>query len=255
MSIETVADHRRILVEGTFNFRDTGGYRAATGRTRWGKLFRSDALHELTAAGRAALADRAVGVIVDLRTTEERGTAPSELAGLGAVVHHTPIFDSTPASPDIRLDDIYADMIDQHGTRLAEAVGLIAASGADPVVVHCTAGKDRTGLVIALAQLAVGVDEDDVITDYVATEQHLRGEWADRMLARYTAAGHSVPPEIRTVLTASPAPLIEHVIERLHDKWSSPRDYLLAHGRTETEIRTLTALLVDTAENVERNPR
>ncbi|MFC6012928.1 tyrosine-protein phosphatase [Nocardia lasii] len=253
--MRTDTDHRRVLVEGTYNFRDTGGYRAAAGRTRWGKLFRSDALHALTDAGRTALTDRAVGVIIDLRTTEERRTAPSELTGLGAVVHHAPIFDTTGTTADARLDDIYAAMIEQRGTRLAGAVGLIAASGTSPVVVHCTAGKDRTGLVIALAQLAAGVEPEDVVTDYVATEQHLRGEWADRMLARYTDAGHEVPPAVRTIFTASPAPLITQIIERLDERWGSAREYLLAHGRTEAEIDSLTALLVDTDDTFERTPR
>ncbi|MFP3381581.1 tyrosine-protein phosphatase, partial [Bacillus sp. SIMBA_069] len=79
-----------------------------------------------------------------------------------------------------------------HGTQLATAVRLIADSGEDPVLVHCTAGKDRTGLVVALALLAAGVDREDVVADYAQTADNLAGPWADAMLERMRAAGATV---------------------------------------------------------------
>ncbi|HCM51314.1 MAG TPA: protein-tyrosine-phosphatase, partial [Microbacterium sp.] len=165
---------RRHAVAGLYNLRDTGGYRAAGGTSRWGKLLRSDALHRIDATGRDRLAEIGVAHIIDLRGGDERATAPSAVDGLEVTVHHLPVFDdadpAAQATTHVGLVPVYDHIVDERGAQLVDAIRvIIAADDDDAVLVHCTAGKDRTGLVVAFALAAAGVDRDDVVADYAAT--------------------------------------------------------------------------------------
>ncbi len=251
MSItDPLTSERKLPVAGTYNLRETGGYRAGPAKTRWGKLYRSDALHSLTLTGRESISDLGVRLIVDLRSAGEIEREPTLL-----LKHHSqlvrivrvPIFpetsETTEPSGEINLAQIYDHMVVDLGTALARAVGLIADSGEDPVLVHCTAGKDRTGIVIALTLLAVGVSREDVIDDYTRTEANLAGEWTERMLAGIAAHGYAPTPEVVELVSASPAWAIERVIDRIEREWGSAEQYLLAHGLTPRQLRTLRTTL------------
>jgi len=185
---------RRHAVAGLYNLRDTGGYRAAGGTSRWGKLLRSDALHRIDATGRDRLAEIGVAHIIDLRGGDERATAPSAVDGLEVTVHHLPVFDdadpAAQATTHVGLVPVYDHIVDERGAQLVDAIRvIIAADDDDAVLVHCTAGKDRTGLVVAFALAAAGVDRDDVVADYAATAENLRGEWSDAMTAVFEQRG------------------------------------------------------------------
>ncbi len=259
MTTQALADAtptRHIVLDGTYNLRDTGGYPAApegdaAGTTRWGVLLRSDALHRLTDADLTALAGRGIRHVVDLRDDTEVRSAPSRLDGLDVEVQHLPVF--AGAAPQallggsIGLEQLYDAMVDEHGPNLARAVAAIARTDGGAVIVHCTAGKDRTGLVVALALRAVGVPLDVVATDYAASAGHLAGDWADAALAAVAALGHDVPAEVVDLVTASPAPLVASLLARLEAEHGSVADYLLARGATADDLGRLRALLVEPA--------
>jgi len=248
MTLVPSANTRLRPVEGTYNLRDTGGYAATGGETRWGKLFRSDALHALTDASRAQIDELGIEYVVDLRDESELRSAPSRLDGLGLTIVHTPIYPQAPAFgslEEVTLASLYRVMIAEYGDNLTRAVRVIARSGDDPVLVHCTAGKDRTGLVVALALLAVGVDKDDVIADYAATEQNLAGEWAATMLARLVAGGVAATPVIEHIVSASPPELIAETIGQIEKDFGSAEQYLAAHGFTPGELDALRHALVE----------
>jgi protein-tyrosine phosphatase len=263
-------------VEGTYNLRDTGGYRTSDGATRWGKLLRSDALHQLTDTSRESLADLGIALVIDLRDESELLSAPSQLDGLGLTVVHAPIYPTrtvggaisgagehssaggVQASPadghasvldglgDVTLRGLYRTMLTDNGNNLARAVQLIARAGDAPVLVHCTAGKDRTGLVVALSLLAVGVSREDVVADYSVTEQNLAGEWVEVMLSRIVEFGVTATPAIRELMSASPPALIEEAIDLVIAQHGSVENYLLDHGLTHADLDLLRAALVDT---------
>lgn len=240
---------RRHVVPGLYNLRDTGGYRAATGTSRWGKLFRSDALHRIDDTGRARLAELGVTHVIDLRGSGERLAAPSALEGIDATVHHLPVFDD--ASPDAQvakltaLEPVYAHMVDERGPQLARAIKVIADAGADDaVLVHCTAGKDRTGLVVAFALRAAGVDRDEVVADYAATADNLRGEWADAMLQGLVERGYELTPAMVELIVDSPAAIIEALLGRIDAEYGSMAAYLQAQGLTASDLDRLTAALI-----------
>jgi protein-tyrosine phosphatase len=252
MTLVPSANTRLHTVEGTYNLRDTGGYATPGGQTRWGKLFRSDALHALTDDSRSRLDELGIEYIVDLRDDSELLTSPSQLDGLGVTVVHSPIYPQTPSFSsvgvvgEVTLASLYRLMISEYGGNLARAVRVIARSGADPVLVHCTAGKDRTGLVVALALLAVGVDKGDVIADYAATEENLAGEWAATMLARIVGGGIATTPVIEHLISASPPELITESIEQIERDFGSAAGYLAAHGFAPSDLDALRDALVDT---------
>lgn len=240
--------NRPFPVEGTYNFRGMTGYMGADGRVRSGKLFRSDALHRLSDAGRARLNDLGIGLVIDLRDRTELEKSPSRLDGLDVEVCHNPIFDegNVPGSREITtLLDIYLLMVRNHAPRLAGAVRLIADSDTTPVLVHCTAGKDRTGLVIALALLAAGVDREQVILDYTASEENLRGEWSEAMLAAVSGHPdfHTAGSELRSIISASPASVLRTALELVDELHGSPAGLLKTHGFSDDDLARLTRVL------------
>ena len=239
---------RHVALDGTFNLRDIGGYPAATGVTRWGRLYRSDALHQLSASDRSELARRGVALVIDLRDDNERLAFPSALDGLDARVSHNPVF-SSPASSfiaaDARLDDLYDDVIENSGARLVSAIRLISQAGDSAVLVHCTAGKDRTGLVVAFALLAAGVEPESVVADYAQTEKHLPVELLDAIVARLRA--ETVPDAVNLdeLVRLSPATALERILDRVEREHSSVLGYLHHHGLTPGELDDLRRVIVD----------
>lgn len=249
-AVQVGTARRRLLdVPGTYNLRDTGGYAARGGVTRWRRLLRSDALHQVDDAGRAVLADLGLGVVIDLRGEDERAAQPSALDGLGHRTVLLPIENgsSTSVIEAFDLAAIYAEFVEGHGPILTAAVRAIAAAGDTPTLVHCAAGKDRTGLTVALALTAVGVDREDVVADYEASGPHLAGEWLDGLTTRITQSGVTVPPAVVTALGASPAELLRTTLADLDRLHSGPVGYLRAHGMTDAELDALHTALVEPA--------
>lgn len=239
---------QRLPVPGTYNFRDVGGLPAATGRVRERVLFRSDGLHALGEAGRAALADLGVGTVIDLRDEYEAEYQPDDLDGLDVEVLRLPVFEGSGASQRpgvITLEALYERIVTQHAAVVVQAIREIAASDGQAVLVHCTAGKDRTGIVTALTLLAVGVDREDVVADYARTEANLAGEWLDGMVELMGRFGIADRPEVRMLLGGSPPEALEGVLERLERDHGSVRDYLLASGLSLDELARLERLLVE----------
>lgn len=238
----------RIPVPGTYNFRDVGGMPAQNGRVRNGVLFRSDGLHRLGADGRAELRRLGVGIVIDLRDENEAAFMPDDLDGLDVEVLRLPVFEGSGASQGaegISLDALYERIITQHAPIVVNALREIASAGERSVVVHCTAGKDRTGIVVALALLAVGVDRETVIEDYARTEANLAGEWLEEMVSMVSRYGVPDTPELRVLMGGSPREAIEGVIETIERAHGSTREYLLASGLRLADLAALERLLID----------
>lgn len=179
---------RLINFERVLNFRDFGGYETADGaKVARGKLFRSASFHDATEADMARLEAMDLRFLVDLRRPEERSHEPNRWpgdnrrvffndTGVAAVAlppHLVALLESdlTPASVTAYMTSLYRDipfdprLIHLYRTWFAE----IRAGGAG--VIHCAAGKDRTGIGCAFTLLALGVGEDDVFADYDFTNQ------------------------------------------------------------------------------------
>ncbi|MFB6890341.1 tyrosine-protein phosphatase [Kitasatospora sp. NPDC056327] len=183
---------RHLTFEGPHNFRDLGGYPAADGRTvRWGLVYRSSSLGALASAAdleRFRALD--IGTVIDLRypwETARRGRIP-ELEGVA--YHNLPIehrpYDQAEIDPGVDpwrfLADRFAEVAEDGVAEIRTVLELIA-DAERPVVFHCAAGKDRTGLIAALVLSLLGVGEDDVAADFALTELV-----TDRLVAGWHAA-------------------------------------------------------------------
>lgn len=241
---------RRIPINGTYNFRDVGGYPASGGIIRSGKLFRSDGLGRLGDAGKAALRALGVRVVIDLRDDFEVHALPDDLDGLDVMMLRLPVFEGSGASRatiGATLVEVYEKIVYQHRDVVVATLREIAGTGDEPLVVHCTAGKDRTGIVVALALLAVGVDRQTVIADYALTEGNLAGPWLEEMIALVTRYGVEVTPDLRVILGGSPPEALEAVLDSIDREHGSVRDYLLQAGMDELELMRLRSVLIEPA--------
>lgn len=172
---------RRVALQGAHNFRDLGGYPTTDGRhTRWRRLFRSDALTYLTGADVALVEQLGLNTILDLRSANEL-----EFAGRGALatggiaytnlsIHRPqPAGAPTPAMLPTDLGSYYLSWLEDGAPALVAALELVLDPERHPLVFHCAAGKDRTGVVAAIALELLGVERETVVADYVATTEIL----------------------------------------------------------------------------------
>jgi protein-tyrosine phosphatase len=239
---------RLLAWEGCSNARDLGGYATEDGReTRWGAVVRSDSPAALTEAGRAALASYGVRAIVDLRLPAELADHPNPFAtpgDHGIVYTNVSFIDPAAGFPPetYTLAENYLWMLDRFSGLVGQAVAAIARAPEGAVVIHCAAGKDRTGLISALLLGLAGVPADTIAADYAMTAELLRPreqEW----LA-------SVPPEERAereALLARYAPTAEvmlAVLAGLEERHGGVEAYLLEAGVSRADLDRLRERLL-----------
>ena len=229
-------------VDGVNNFRDVGGLPAEGGRIRSGILLRSGQLSGATTAGVNEVRRR-VAHIVDLRDGEEVAAEPTEIEGPETT--HLPLFLGSVRSffeTDTSLEDLYLHLLEESGERLVAAIRIIAAG--EPTLVHCTVGKDRTGVTVALALAAVGTDRGAIIEDYALTESLLPAE-RSRRIAAYLRSQHPEAVHAVALATQSPAPVMRALLDGVDRRWGSAAGYLRANGMTDEELDALRAALVE----------
>ena len=240
----------RLEVDGTHNFRDVGGYPTTGGTTRCGQLFRSDSLSGVTAAGAGDLAALRIGVVIDLRSPLERSQDHSRSVLPGALHVWLPIHGGSrssivDANGVLSLEALYRQVVTDSAWTIAAAVSVIADSGPAPVLVHCTAGKDRTGLVVALALEAAGVDRTAVVADYTQSALNLDGAWINEAMSAMVSRGVPISPRLFEALGGAPDHAMSRLLAGLDEQYGSVVDYLMAHGFLEDSVAMLRAKLVD----------
>jgi protein-tyrosine phosphatase len=239
--LETVND-RLLPLAGAFNFRDLGGYPTADGRTtRWGQAFRSDALQELTAGDLAVLRHRGLRTVVDLRTGAEL-----ERHGRGLLIDepiehvHLSVLpvesgESLAAPPPVGNDlaERYLWYLEVGTPSLAAAIRLLADAAALPLVFHCAAGKDRTGVLSALVLSCLGVGPATIVDDYVQTEAGL-----ELILERLRgpASGYDLRADPRVTIEAA---TMERFLDGLDRRYGGAIGWARSAG---IDVETLDAL-------------
>jgi len=234
---------RKIDVEGCSNFRDLGGYPTESGRElRWRVVFRSDGLHELTPSGVETLRDEiGLGHVIDLRSNAEL-----ELDGRGLlehesmVFHHMPLFGDHSRSErqsvkEVTLGKLYLGMVEHAAPRLAAVIERIVVNEGSSVF-HCSAGKDRTGVISALLLGALGVPDDIVVADYAATREGLEDIVAKLSRSKgYEDMWKELPPH---TLHADPETMVEFLAE-LRGRYGSVRECVKVIGVGDAALERL----------------
>ena len=249
---------RDIPVDGVINFRDLGGYRTADGRgLRWGRLFRSGALHYITEAGVARLEELGVRSVLDLRRDDEiayQSVGAIERSSLRR--HWLPL---VPVGGSELLNERHGRGISGERYRgylgfgaehFVRALELLADESSYPALFHCTAGKDRTGVIAALVLDILGVDGETIREDYALSNRTREQliEQSRRDLDRRRALGQ-VPegaPDYRPPADWLPVPpdAIAVFLDVVHSEFGSSRGYFEAQGvAAETFERLADALL------------
>lgn len=246
-----VAAERLLRLDGARNFRDLGGYPTADGgTTRWGMVFRSDAPHRLSPADLAVLAGADLRVGYDLRADEERDRAPANLSqsvrrapltirGLAAwTKENSRRFggDRNDPVPNDFHARMYQAMIETDADTFGRLVTDLAESGSLPALIHCTAGKDRTGVAVALLLSALGVDAATVLDDYELSAAYFTEPLLRRLRARSADADFDV--ERHRTLYGAPRYAMAATLTVLCARYGSVANYLTERAGVAPEALT-----------------
>jgi protein-tyrosine phosphatase len=245
---------RTLLWDGCLNIRDLGGHPTEDGGfTRFGAVVRADSIRKLSEEGWREVVDYRIATIVDLRFHSELDADPPQ--ELPVEVVHVPVFPEpgSPVWPEIDAiaraagdhaavtSTFYLELLERSGPRFAEAITAVAEAPPGGVLVHCTAGKDRTGLVAALLLRLAGVALPEIGADYAITERNLAEAtrlWVDEAEDEEERAR-------RVQMSLTPAAAMVGTLEELERRHGSAAGYLRAGGATSAVLAGARARLRD----------
>lgn len=248
-------------LQGAPNFRDLGGYATGEGHhIRSGLVYRSNKLSALTASDETAIDHLHLVAEIDLRTAEERKSEPSRWLHVPADIYESPKTTLKPtlgpllakihdaASARMALTDFYAQMPDIYRPEYTALFRRLLDHDT-PMVVHCTAGKDRTGVAAAVLLSALGVPRMTVVADYALTTTLLpppKQTATPKNIPPGLAALYALPPDARAAVWRADPAYIEAALDAIDHEYGSVHGYLRQGlGLTEPQIQTLKANLTE----------
>ncbi len=240
---------RHLALEGTPNFRDLGGYQTKDGRyVRWGLIYRSGVLTYLTPEDYHYLANLGVRVVCDFRTRQENQAAPEKwIPGSSAQMLNLPIGggsqkpgqepsiptsakdlvgpDPTPEKMRAHMTATYGDFVFSSADQFSQVFQQIKSDHL-PLLYHCSAGKDRTGVFSALLLLTLGVPEKTVLEDYALTNEYLMKNSQSAAVQKLgTATGNNMlaglTKEQRDILMAADPAYLESTLRKIDHQYGS----------------------------------
>ena len=221
---------RRIALSGAVNFRDLGGYATADGRSvRYGLVFRSDQLADLSDEDLQVVSAIGLRHVCDLRADEERAHRPNRVVP-GAAVHAMGFMPKggeqliaqaaslTVAQVEEQVGEIYRDFIGARSAAFAQLFALLLDADSLPLLFHCTSGRDRTGTAAALLLSALGVPRESILADYELSNAYRRD-------IRFQL-GDQVDPIVMAAITRAHPAYLNTAFEAMRDGWGSTDNYL-----------------------------
>jgi len=235
---------RLLTFPSLLNARDLGGYPTLDGgQTRWRSLLRSDDLAQLTPDGVRALADYGVQTVVDLRWSEEIVLNPSPISKQAPQIRyvHISLLADTPAqwrelSKDCEKEMWKCVVLEQARSELKQVLKSISSAPPGPLLFHCVAGKDRTGIIAALMLTLADVKPESIAYDYAESTQML----GDAYLKRYKDAD----PQDVLENVRCPEEGVHNMLGYLKSQ-GGIREYFGKIGLNDMEIARLRARLRD----------
>jgi len=237
---------RQLEWSGCLNVRHLGGLIAREGSlTASLALIRADNLSRLTLEGQKSVLSSNVSAIVDLRSDYELDIEANPFTEQ-PLYHHCPLFDesdrqvmeSVYAAPN--LGEMYQVILERFKPQLKVIFEVMADASKGSVVIHCHAGKDRTGLIVALALRLVGVSTDVIAEDYALSDEYLQPLYRE-LLAQKTNPAERAALEVQ--LSSQPT-FIRAALKHVETRYGSARNYLLACGVGEMVLERLEARIL-----------
>lgn len=239
-------DHRKIVLDGTSNTRELGGYKTEDGRSlKWGVLYRSDKLSELTDADQEYLLQLGIKRVIDFRSSEEKQNEPDQLPSTIKYIE-MPIEADGAIRPKVEAilkgdlnEDVGAILVETNKEFISDFSGVYKGfiesliENQEPTLFHCTAGKDRAGFAAALVLLAVGVPEKIVIEDYMKTNKYTEETIQDYINKINLYSLGSVDAEILRPLLGVEERFIRAALDEIKQKYGSVENFI----RDELKIR------------------
>lgn len=262
-------------LDGVPNFRDTGALPLqGGGKTRSGVLYRSAALGTATEEGKRQLKDSNITAIIDLRTESERQMLPDPMLPDSVIsLIEKPIYvgnldpkdasklfsgekaagaDAQKMMQELAANiptpgQMYLQMLSEAQDQLVRTVQHVAERATDSlgVLVHCTAGKDRTGVSVALALSAVGVERAAIVDNYAMSQELLAGPWAQMMRSNIEKMGIPLVPKLDALITSTPPEAIETAFDWIDQNYGGAIKYLQDGGMTDEQLMKLRRALRD----------
>lgn len=254
-----------IRLQGAPNFRDLGGYQVADGRkVRRGRVFRSEGLSTLTSEDFYALSKLGLRLVCDLRSQSERTKKPTVWPE--SFVPETVLMDvnadlraGDEALAPLREDptvhgatelmlDVYRKVPGVLTKYLGTLFSSLAGEDRSPLVFHCSAGKDRTGIVSAITLLALGVPRDIVYEDYLKTRNYQDVPKMHEQIAEYLVpiyAPEEPPYDVLSALVAVREIYLDEAMTAMGENKGSIEEYLRSAGITRTQTELLRASLLE----------
>lgn len=258
-----MADAHRLKLEGAYNFRDLGGYRTSDGKqVKKGMLYRSENLASLTDRDYEQLAALQIKVLCDFRGADEKKRQPTKWRGSMIEEFPQPIEAQSGSSPLMAklmsgappaelkavMTSLYGDFATKNVPQYARLMRRIADGGV-PVLYHCTAGKDRTGVFTAMLLATLGVPRATVMEDYLQTNQYvMTPEAIERMSASMRGMGMNAPADataLRPVLGVE-REYLEAVFAKIDQEYGSFDQFReKALGMTKLDVEKMRRMLLE----------
>ena len=232
--------------EGCFNFRDIGGYPTADGRTvRWGRYFRGGRQDRMTSEDLEKVKTMGIKTQIDLRRPDEaREQGRGPLQAMGATYHNIAVIPEGGSDQLSRLvGDTgisgkrylgYLDFGPESWLRMFE---IFANASSQPIYLHCTAGKDRTGVSTAFLLSVLGVDRALIEADYILTNRDVARQ-VD-FIERTTGFPDGVDRELMMRLAGVPEDAISDFLDGVEERWGGALDYLRSTGVSEVMMEAV----------------
>lgn len=244
---------RLVDFDAAHNFRDLGGYPSRFGgAVRWRHVYRAAALHEMTAGDVDRFRALGIATVYDLRSTLEYEEHPDPVPAVNVPILGKYMAENEP--PDFAsvidhdqgvafMTQMCVNMLDHGADEIGEVLAGIADAERRPVVFHCTAGKDRTGVVAALLLEVLGVDRERVLDDFQLTDRYRAVDEDSAAFRRML--GFGMPPEAASGALGAPREMMNRALARLDDEYGGAEAYLTSQaGLSPSTIEQLrTGLL------------
>jgi protein-tyrosine phosphatase len=245
-----VGERMRIIeLRGARNLRDVGGYPTTDGQrqTRWRTLYRSACTDELHETSQQWLIDAGLRTVIDLRDSQEVAERASVFATSSQLNYmRMPFYDGPP--PDDFTPDLhrgYRRELDELGEHLVLLVEALVTPGTLPALIHCAAGKDRTGVAIGVLLAAVGTSREHIAEDYALSEQCLGPE--NVRIAREWVLRRGYDWAVWEHVSYSPPERMLYTLAYLDEQYGGVEPYLVRHGLARSRLTEMRELLTEQA--------